>query len=1121
MSSCRGGLLAVLITLSAIASSPVQAALNVGLATSMDKVMIKAIHNAWPLEGWQADHYDLALARNEHEAFQVIVWSDQALSNANVSVSSLQGVGGAGPFDGTVQVWLVGHVDVSDDPIDNLDIAYPPHLVNYTGWWPDPLLTFMNSCNIGANDRVAFWIDVATTANTPPGNYVATVTVSATGQSPVALQLNVTVWDFAVPALSSFPTALSCDLGKASSLYGSTAWSTYGIKHKFWDMQLAHRMNVTHLYQNVPDSLGEIDYWFARGETVVNASKVPCADEPALAGLYNTFAAQGRVNQLYVYGYDEATSDKFPVMRDTFTAIHNNYPGLRTMTTAFDDSFGTSPGTSFLRPAVDIWVPQPTKYNMAEAEKLRAEGKDMWWYVCVSPRHPYANLFIEYPGIEPRHLMGTMPFRYKVGGFLHYAVANWPVGFNDGPITSGPYTDWDSRTVYNDGSHGWVNGDGSLFCPGPTGPIPTFRLENMRDGLEDYEYLTLLKSITRIVNRCPTSPEQQAFVSTANALLTVPANVIASLTSYTRDPSVLYDFRQQVAQKIIEGRALLPLSPPDADDDGVGNPCDNCPSVANNDQQDTDGDGQGDACDNDDDGDGHADGDDNCPLIGNVDQANADGDALGDVCDNCPGAVNDDQIDTDGDSKGDACDNCPNTPNADQADGDSDGVGDVCDNCPTTPNNNQLDSDDDGIGDACDGDPTGNKWIDDEFDGNCTGLDKVGSWSQSSMLTRWVKTFGNGNGTFTSNNGWTLPCGASMKTEKGYYYRMTANLEPDMTATYGQGNKGIGAGNALQGTDAEPLVLEFGVDFNTEAYGVYSSFYVELSFHDGTVDDQAPRNGTEGLYTEDSDLSNGDQGPWTDNRTHRVLAYGSFVGVNKPYGSPGSGGMGAAMYYDGSKWYYTSTAKDIYGHGAGMWKRLDGLKTLFRMTIKTDTVVLELDNMGGSPVNLPRELLRQYTGPFNRMSLVMGNSVYTSGKTNYVDQIELRQGVLVAPVPTGACCVRTGLGTGTCSVTTEADCTGSLGGTYLGNATVCGDNNVNCGDFCPTIFGDTDFDQDVDMTDFGILQKCLTGPGLVTVPPECTCLDRESDDDIDSDDLYFFNNCLTGPQVPADPDCAQ
>ncbi|HRK13298.1 MAG TPA: choice-of-anchor Q domain-containing protein, partial [Prosthecobacter sp.] len=35
-------------------------------------------------------------------------------------------------------------------------------------------------------------------------------------------------------------------------------------------------------------------------------------------------------------------------MYNTFTSIHNNYPGVKTMTTAYDVSFGTSPTSSFL-----------------------------------------------------------------------------------------------------------------------------------------------------------------------------------------------------------------------------------------------------------------------------------------------------------------------------------------------------------------------------------------------------------------------------------------------------------------------------------------------------------------------------------------------------------------------------------------------------------------------------------------------------------------------------------------------------------------------------------------------------------------------------------------------------
>ena len=78
-----------------------------------------------------------------------------------------------------------------------------------------------------------------------------------------------------------------------------------------------------------------------------------------------------------------------------------------------------------------------------------------------------------------------------------------------------------------------------------------------------------------------------------------------------------------------------PNIPIDIDYDGIVDSQDNCPSVANPDQKNTNGDEYGDACQmGDQDTDGITDFKDNCRYAANPDQKDEDNDGVGDACEN-------------------------------------------------------------------------------------------------------------------------------------------------------------------------------------------------------------------------------------------------------------------------------------------------------------------------------------------------------------------------------------------------------------------------------------------------------------------------------------------------------
>ena len=104
----------------------------------------------------------------------------------------------------------------------------------------------------------------------------------------------------------------------------------------------------------------------------------------------------------------------------------------------------------------------------------------------------------------------------------------------------------------------WGNGDGRFLYPPrrePTAgqppcldaPINSLRWENLRDGMEDYEYFWLLQ---QAVTRELVWHGDTELLKEAREVLKVPPQVSVDLTHFSTDPRLILFHRDRVARMI-------------------------------------------------------------------------------------------------------------------------------------------------------------------------------------------------------------------------------------------------------------------------------------------------------------------------------------------------------------------------------------------------------------------------------------------------------------------------------------------------------------------------------------------------------------------------------------------
>ncbi len=484
----------------------------------------------------------LSGARGEIVDTQVVVQAPSGgLSNVNLNASALTGPGGAIIPASNVTLYREYYITVNGTA--NYGGGSNPPLGS--GTYPEPLIPFndpetgsplcgtaatLKACNasISAGQNQPYWIDISVprgATNSPPGTYTGTISIT-TAQGNATIPVTLTVWNFGLPAQPSelstwslWPpaagntiTTLAQALMRNKVMYdivdnASSDVTNFGLNRSGLDGSYFIGIQCNGSYSSLPST------------TQINAA---AASFPA--GLPLDFYVADELN---------GCPSAYPALKTMGTNAHAANPSVKTiMTINSPDSNLFNEGDG--RSAIDHWVLLDSVQQWPALPFTG--GGDLWSYTsCNTGFGNTPEWMVDYPPINERIQAGFLNWTQGATGILYYRADGWTAG---NTIDS-----WNSVDTTACGGGLGRPGDGIfLYPPGPIGSTesaPGIRLKAIRDGIQDYEYAQILKSLG-----------QNAFTNS------VVQAIATSWTNWTNDPSALEAARQQLGQQLNQ------LSPP-------------------------------------------------------------------------------------------------------------------------------------------------------------------------------------------------------------------------------------------------------------------------------------------------------------------------------------------------------------------------------------------------------------------------------------------------------------------------------------------------------------------------------------------------------------------------------
>jgi hypothetical protein len=501
----RAPLISMIMALPMLVAGARAEDVSVWFAPSASKIMRDATPAA-------SREWSLAAAKSEVEACQLVLRSDKPVSSVTVSVSAFQHAEGRGSFK--PELFKVEYVPVKKERIP----------------FPDPLPPLAGPIALQPRQAQPIWISVRVPKDAAAGIYRATAKVEA-GTWKSELPLSILVWNFALPDTPASATAFGLGPDHIAERHGVAKDSpeARALHKKYYELMLDHRVSP----QTLPVDLMSSEAVPYLNDPRMTSYCIPyLAADDRLKALVRRLIDGGWFGKGYFYVVDEPASraayDQFIAVNDRLRRIEPRYRIVAPFWSNpdFDAKLKSK---DLMLGRIGIWCPHldylGSEPGFREFLKGRENaGESIWWYVCNNPREPYNNLQIDMAAMSHR----TLPWQQKregLRGLLYWSVNWWDKKFVNDP--------WQDMDTIGTGFYG----DGSLLYPGKNvgvdGPVSSLRLEVLRDGLEDFDYLALADRLL--------GPEAaRAYV----------AKVARTLSDYERDPMKLEQVRRELGAAI-------------------------------------------------------------------------------------------------------------------------------------------------------------------------------------------------------------------------------------------------------------------------------------------------------------------------------------------------------------------------------------------------------------------------------------------------------------------------------------------------------------------------------------------------------------------------------------------